>query len=77
MCRLPITNPAIMAPVNRLMRGGLQILSYNEKFRYPIVEVDRPFHAWIGKEVEITERKNGKCSQVKMLMWRGLRIIWR
>lgn len=26
MCRLPINDPKMMAPINRLMRGGLQVL---------------------------------------------------
>lgn len=77
MCRLPINDPQIMAPINRLMRGGLQVLDINTRFRRPIVEVDRPFEAWLGKEVEITERKDGKSSQVKMLIWRGMHVIWR
>ncbi|EOX0725740.1 hypothetical protein ACO37N_002570 [Klebsiella pneumoniae] len=77
MCRLPINDPQIMAPINRLMRGGLQVLDINTRFRRPIVEVDRPFEAWRGKAVEITERKDGKSSQVKMLIWRGMHVIWR
>lgn len=77
MCRLPINDPKMMAPINRLMRGGLQVLDINTRFRRPIVEVDRPFESWRGKEVEITERKDGKSSQVKMLIWRGMYVIWR
>ncbi|HDK7002980.1 TPA: hypothetical protein ACGPDX_004254 [Klebsiella pneumoniae] len=77
MNTLPINNPVLMGPINRLMRGGLQVLDINTRFRRPIVEVDRPFEAWRGKEVEITERKDGKSSQVKMLIWRGMHVIWR
>lgn len=77
MNSLPINNPVLMGPINRLMRGGLQVLDINTRFRRPIVEVDRPFEAWRGKEVEITERKDGKSSQVKMLIWRGIHVIWR
>lgn len=77
MSTLPINNPVLMAPINRLMRGGLKVLSVNTQFRRPVVEVDRPFQAWRGKEVEITERKDGKYTQVKMLIWRGMHIIWR
>ncbi|WP_154948852.1 hypothetical protein [Klebsiella grimontii] len=77
MNTLPINNPVLMAPINRLMRGGLQVLDINTRFRRPIVEVDRPFEAWRGKEVDITERKDGKSSQVKMLIWRGMHVIWR
>ena len=67
----------MMAPINRLMRGGLQVLDINTRFRRPIVEVDRPFEAWRGKEVEITERRDGKQTLVKMLIWRGMHVIWR
>lgn len=77
MCNLPINNPVLMAPINRLMRGGLQVLDINTRFRRPIVEVDRPFEAWRGKEVEITERRDGKQTLVKMLIWRGMHVIWR
>lgn len=77
MNTLPINNPVLMGPINRLLRGGLQVIDINTRFRRPIVEVDRPFEAWRGKEVEITERKDGKSSQVKMLIWRGMHVIWR
>ncbi|HBW8174473.1 TPA: hypothetical protein MFH78_004996, partial [Klebsiella pneumoniae] len=70
-------DPKMMAPINRLMRGGLQVLDINTRFRRPIVEVDRPFEAWRGKEVEITERRDGKQTLVKMLIWRGMHVIWR
>ncbi|STU38660.1 Uncharacterised protein [Klebsiella pneumoniae] len=33
MCRLPINDPKMMAPINRLMRGGLQVLDINTRFR--------------------------------------------
>ncbi|HBY1559747.1 TPA: hypothetical protein NDT77_004001 [Klebsiella pneumoniae] len=77
MNTLPINNPVLMGPINRLLRGGLQVIDINTRFRRPIVEVDRPFEAWRGREVEITERKDGKSSQVKMLIWRGMHVIWR
>jgi hypothetical protein len=31
MCRLPINDPKMMAPINRLMRGGLQVLDINTR----------------------------------------------
>ena len=77
MCSLPINDPKMMAPINLLMRGGMQVLDINTRFRRPIVEVDRPFEEWRGKEVEITERKDGKSSQDKMLIWSGMHDIWR
>jgi hypothetical protein len=73
----PVTRPALMQQINRLLRGGLQVLDVNTRFRRPVVEVDRPFMAWRGREVEITEKRNGRISQVNMIRWRGIYVIWR
>ncbi|WP_350312389.1 hypothetical protein OHJ28_13630 [Dickeya fangzhongdai] len=52
-------------------------MDYHDKFRRPIIEVDRPFAAWEPTAVEITETKNGVQRIVKMTIWRGAHIIWR
>lgn len=77
MCNLPINNPELMKPINRLLRAGINVVDYRATFRRPIIEVDRPFAAWEPKAVEITETKNGVQRIVKMTIWRGAHIIWR
>lgn len=77
MCQLPINNPELMRPINRLMRAGIKIVEFNTRFRRPIIEVDRPFKAWERGAAEITETRNGVQSVVKMTIWRGAHIIWR
>ncbi|RNM05836.1 hypothetical protein [Dickeya undicola] len=77
MCNLPINNPELMKPINRLLRAGINVVDYHDKFRRPVIEVDRPFAAWEPKAVEITETKHGVKGIVKMVVWRGAHIIWR
>lgn len=77
MCVLPINNPALMQPINRLTRAGLQVLGVNTRFKRPIIEVDRPFLAWEQRAVSITERENGVYRTAKMMVWRNVRVIWR
>lgn len=77
MCQLPINNPALMKPINRLLRAGIKVVELNTRLRRPIIEVDRPFKAWEQDAVEITETRNGVRSLVKMTLWRGAHIIWR
>ena len=77
MCQLPINNPALMKPINRLLRAGIKVVEFNARSRRPIIEVDRPFKAWEQGAVEITETRNGVRSLVKMTIWRGAHIIWR
>ncbi|GAB7214714.1 hypothetical protein [Dickeya oryzae] len=61
MCNLPINNPELMKPINRLLRAGINVVDYHATFRRPIIEVDRPFAAWEPKAVEITETKK-RCT---------------
>ncbi|HDM8444279.1 TPA: hypothetical protein P0O12_004295 [Yersinia enterocolitica] len=77
MCQLPINNPALMKPINRLLRAGIKVVELKTHLRRPIIEVDRPFKAWEQDAVEITETRNGVRSLVKMTLWRGAHIIWR
>lgn len=77
MCQLPINNPSLMKPINRLLRAGIQVLEFNNRCCRPIIEVDRPFKAWEQGAVEITETRNGVRSLVKMTVWRGTHVIWR
>ncbi len=77
MCQLPINNPLLMKPINRLTRAGINIISVNLNFRRPVIEVDRPFTAWVPGALDITETRKGVRRPVKMTTWRGAHIIWR
>ncbi|MBG6243449.1 MAG: hypothetical protein EKE20_17360 [Candidatus Symbiopectobacterium sp. Dall1.0] len=77
MCQLPINNPELMKPINRLMRSGINVVEYHAKFRRPVIVVDRPFIAWERSAVDITETLNGVQRNVKMTVWRGMHVIWR
>jgi len=76
MCQLPINNPKLMAPINCLMRAGLTVVDYNDKFRMPIIKVNKPLSSWINDSFEMTECKNGINRTVNMCIWRGARIVW-
>ncbi|MEI7409256.1 MULTISPECIES: hypothetical protein [Pectobacterium] len=77
MCKLPINNPELMKPINRLIRSGINVVNVNLNFKRPVIEVDRPFKAWEAGAVDITETRNGVQQIVKMTRWRGAHIIWR
>lgn len=77
MCQLPINNPKLMRPLNRLKRSGINVVEFNAKFRRPVIVVDRPFAAWVNGAVDITETRNGVQRNVKMTVWRGMHVIWR
>ncbi|MBN3237699.1 hypothetical protein H5A46_10140 [Pectobacterium versatile] len=77
MCKLPINNPELMKPINRLIRSGINVVNVNLNFKRPVIEVDRPFKAWVAGAVDITETRNGVQKVVKMTRWRGAHIIWR
>ncbi|MBC3228325.1 hypothetical protein [Serratia fonticola] len=77
MNQLPINDPQLMRPINRLLQAGIKVIELKTNFRRPVIVVDRPFKAWEANAVEITETRNGVHRQVHMTIWRGAHVIWR